>query len=64
MEGDRRTAIATGPDGQRLNVKGPIADLDWITWKDRKVAITFDADARTKDQVRFARFEFAQHLRR
>ena len=36
---------ATAPDGQRLNVKGPILDLDWITWKGRKVIIAFDADA-------------------
>jgi predicted P-loop ATPase len=57
-------AKATGPDGQRLNVKGPIADLDWITWKDRKVTIAFDADASTKEQVRYARAELAQHLRR
>ena len=54
----------TGPDGQPLTIKGPIPDLDWITWKDRKVIIAFDADAATKDQVRFARAEFAQHLRR
>ncbi len=57
-------AKATGPDGQRLNVKGPIPDLDWITWKDRKVIIAFDADAHTKEQVRYARAELAQHLRR
>jgi predicted P-loop ATPase len=55
---------ATAPDGQRLNVKGPILDLDWITWKGRKVIIAFDADAAIKDQVRFARIELAQHLRR
>ena len=55
---------ATAPDGQRLNVKGPILDLDWIAWKGRKVLIAFDADAAVKDQVRFARAELAQHLRR
>src|SRR5581483_4833791 len=57
-------AKATGPDGQRLNVKGPIADLNWIAWQGRKVLIAFDADAGTKEQVRFARAELAQHLRR
>jgi hypothetical protein len=57
-------AKATGPDGQRLNVKGPIADLDWIAWKDRKITIAFDADAPTKEQVRYARAELAQYLRR
>jgi hypothetical protein len=54
----------TAPDGQRLSVKGPIPDLDWITWQGREVSIAFDADAKTKDQVRFARAELAQHLRR
>ena len=38
--------------------------MDWITWKGRKVIIAFDADAAVKDQVRFARIELAQHLRR
>jgi hypothetical protein len=51
---------ATAPDGQRLNVKGPILDLDWIVWKGRKVIIAFDADAAVKDQVRFARIELAR----
>jgi hypothetical protein len=45
-------------------VKGPILDFDWIAWKGRKVIIAFDADAAVKDQVRFARTELAQHLRR
>lgn len=57
-------AKATGPDGQRQNVKGPIADLNWIAWERRKVIIAFDADAGVKEQVRFARAELAQHLRR
>lgn len=57
-------AKATGPDGQRVNVKGPITDLNWIAWHGRKVIIAFDADANTKEQVRFARAELAQHLRR
>ena len=55
---------AIAPDGQRLSVKGPILDLDWIAWKGRKVIIAFDADAAVKDRVRFARAELAQHLRR
>jgi hypothetical protein len=28
-----------GPDGSRLDVKGAIPDLDWITWQDRRVVI-------------------------
>jgi Domain of unknown function (DUF3854) len=53
----------TGPDGQKFNVRGPIPDLDWIRWEGRKVIIAFDADASTKEQVRLARWELAQHLR-
>ena len=52
-----------GPDGSRLDVKGAIADLDWITWQDRRVCIAYDADSATKDLVRIARSELAAHLR-
>lgn len=53
----------TGPDGSRLDVKGPIADLERIAWKGRKVVIAYDADSNQKDLVRFARAELARHLR-
>jgi predicted P-loop ATPase len=52
-----------GPDGERLDVKGPIPDLERIAWKDRRVIIAYDADADEKDLVRFARAELARHLR-
>jgi predicted P-loop ATPase len=52
-----------GPDGERLDVKGPIPDLERVTWKGRKVVIAYDADSRQKDLVRFARAELARHLR-
>jgi predicted P-loop ATPase len=52
-----------GPDGNRLDVKGAIPDLDWITWKDRRVVIAYDADSVTKDLVRIARSELASNLR-
>jgi hypothetical protein len=52
-----------GPDGSRQDVKGPIPDLDWIAWQDRRVVIAYDADAVTKDLVRVARSELAAHLR-
>ena len=52
-----------GPDGSRLDVKGTIPDLDWVAWHGRKVMIAYDADATTKDLVRFARSELAAHLR-
>jgi hypothetical protein len=53
----------TGPDGERVDLKGPIPDLDWIAWEGRRVIIAFDADAASKDQVRYARAELARHLR-
>ncbi|HZT69428.1 MAG TPA: VapE domain-containing protein [Terriglobia bacterium] len=52
-----------GPDGSRLDVKGAIPDLDWITWQDRRVVIAYDTDSVTKDLVRIARSELAGHLR-
>jgi predicted P-loop ATPase len=52
-----------GADGSRLDVKGAIPDLDWITWQDRRVVIAYDADSVTKDLVRIARSELAANLR-
>ena len=46
-----------------MNVKGPIPDLEWITWKDRKVVVAFDADAHSNDQVRIARAELTARRR-
>jgi predicted P-loop ATPase len=54
----------TSPDGQRVSVRGPIPDLDWLVWEGRKVVIAFDSDAASNDLVSFARRELAQHLRR
>jgi predicted P-loop ATPase len=52
-----------GPDGNRLDVKGAIPDLDWVAWEGRRVVIAYDADAVTKDLVRIARSVLAAHLR-
>ena len=52
-----------GPDGNRLDVKGAIPDLDWVTWAGRRVVIAYDADAVTKEIVRIARSELTAHLR-
>ena len=52
-----------GPDGERLDVKGPIPDLERIAWKGRRVVIAYDADVGEKDLVRYARAELARHLR-
>ena len=52
-----------GPNGDRMDVKGAIPDLDRITWRARRVIIAYDADAVTKEVVRIARSELAAHLR-
>jgi len=50
-----QTGIRTTADGTREPEKGVIPCLRRIAWKGRRVAIAFDADAATKDQVRAAR---------
>ena len=52
-----------GPDGSRLDVKGPLPDLDWIVWTGRRVVIAYDADAVTKEAVSIARSMLAANLR-
>jgi hypothetical protein len=51
-----------GPAGERLDVKGPIADLARIEWKGRKVFIVFDANVHTDDSVNRARKGIAREL--
>ena len=52
-----------GPNGSRIDVKGPIPDLDWLVWAGRRVVIAYDADAVTKELVRISRSALAAHLR-
>ncbi len=51
-----------GPNGERLDVKGPIADLGRIEWKDRTVFIVFDTNVRTNESVSWARKGIARLL--
>lgn len=53
----------TGPNGERTDEKGPIPDLDRLTWDGRKVIIAFDADAQENNSVRAARYELSKELR-
>jgi putative DNA primase/helicase len=53
-----------GPNGERLDVKGPIADLDLISWTGRKVFILFDSNVKTNSSVRRARSELTRELTR
>ena len=53
----------TGPDGDRCDVKGPISDLDRISWSGRRVFIIFDSDVATNESVKAARRLLADELR-
>jgi hypothetical protein len=52
-----------GPDGGRRDVKGPIPDLDRITWTNRLVTIIFDANVHSDESVQIARKMLATELR-
>ena len=52
----------SGPRGERLDVKGPIADLARIEWKGRTVFVVFDANVHTNDSVKAARKRIAREL--
>ncbi|MCE5306801.1 MAG: DUF3854 domain-containing protein [Acidobacteriales bacterium] len=51
-----------GPKGERVDVKGPIADLGRIPWDGRLVFIVFDANVHTNDSVKWARNGIAKEL--
>jgi uncharacterized protein (DUF927 family) len=53
---------ASGPSGGRLDVKGPIPDLDNIEWKGRDVYIIFDTNVQTNPNVKQARKALAREL--
>lgn len=56
------TGKTTGPDGERLDEKGVIADMKRIVWSGRRVLILFDANVRTNESVQSARRELARWL--
>lgn len=51
-----------GPQGERIEVKGPIADLSRIEWKGRRVFVVFDANVRNNTSVAAARRGIAREL--
>jgi hypothetical protein len=55
---------ASGPNGERQDVKGVITDLDTIMWKGRTVVIVFDSNASTNPSVNAARRYLAWELKR
>ena len=57
-----RVGKTGGPKGERIDVKGPIADLNRIPWGGRTVFIVFDADVSTNESVNWARKELSREL--
>jgi hypothetical protein len=55
-------AKANGARGERINVSGPIPDLDGIPLTGRTVYICFDANVATNKSVGFARKGLAREL--
>jgi hypothetical protein len=52
----------TGPKGDRIDIKGPIPDLDRIAWKNRKVFVIFDVNVQTNESVNWARKGIAREI--
>jgi hypothetical protein len=59
-----RNGKKDGPNGEQLDVKGPIPDLDRIRWTKREVIILFDSNVHTNEDVQIARFSLAKELRK
>lgn len=57
-----KTGRGGGPTGERIDLKGPIPDLDRIPWKDRTVYVVFDTNVHTDDNVKAARRGLAREL--
>jgi len=51
-----------GPKGERLDVKGPIADLSRIEWRGRTVFIVFDTNVHSNESVKWARNGICREL--
>ena len=58
------TGKQTGPNGSRQDIKGPIVDLDRLTWKGRRVVIAYDTNVITLESVQAARSELTKELRK
>jgi hypothetical protein len=56
------TGKASTARGERIDVKGPIADLSRISWEQREVFILFDANVTSNEQVEWARTGIAREL--
>lgn len=57
-----RVGKTGGPNGERLDVKGPIVNLSRVEWSHRTVFIVFDANVHTNVSVKYARKGIAREL--
>lgn len=57
-----KTGFRVGPNGERQEERGPLADLGRIQWKNRTAIIAFDANVATNENVQFARRNLAEYL--
>ncbi len=57
-----RTGKTGGPKGERLEIKGPIPDLNRISWGGRTAFVIFDADVSTNESVNWARKGLSREL--
>lgn len=57
-----KTGKGNGPRGERIDLVGPINDLDLIVWPERLALILFDANVSDNPSVRTARKRFASEL--
>lgn len=48
--------------GERVDVKGPIADLNRVAWRGRLVYIVFDTNVQSIDSVKWARMGISREL--
>lgn len=51
-----------GPNGESVDVNGPIADLSRVPWDGRTVFIVFDTNVHTNDSVKWARTGISREL--
>src|ERR1039457_6087530 len=61
--GQRMMLLFVVLDKTRHQVKGPIADLDHITWRGERLRLSFDTNALTVESVTVARKLLAKELR-
>lgn len=54
----------TDAAGERVDEVGPISDFSMVEWKNRRVILAFDVDAKTNSMVRAGRYRLAEHLLR